>query len=45
MRDVRMKGFAERADVEVVDAFLATHALPLAAEDLPLDHCVGRVLA
>lgn len=44
-RDVRMRGFAERADVEEVDAFLRGHAGPLAAEQVPLLECVGRVLA
>jgi molybdopterin molybdotransferase len=45
MRDVRMKGFAERADVEVVDAWLARHTLPLEVEDVDLLECPGRVLA
>jgi molybdopterin molybdotransferase len=45
MRDVRMKGFAERADVEQVDAFLAERALPLASEPVALLACAGRVLA
>ncbi len=45
MRDVRMKGFAERADVEEVDAFLASHAHALAPEPVPLLECAGRVLA
>ncbi len=45
MRDVRMKGFAERADVEEVDEFLASHTGALAAESVPLLACVGRVLA
>ena len=45
MRDVRMKGFAERADVEEVDRFLARHTRPLEAEDVELLECVGRVLA
>jgi molybdopterin molybdotransferase len=43
--DVRMRGFAERVDVEVVDAFLSEHACALPAEDVPLLECVGRVLA
>lgn len=43
--DVRMRGFAERVDVEVVDAFLLEHACALPAEDVPLLECVGRVLA
>ena len=45
MRDVRMKGFAERADVEEVDAWLARRAQSLAAERVPLLGCAGRVLA
>ena len=45
VRDVRMKGFAERADVEEVDAFLREHTSPLSAESVALADCVGRVLA
>lgn len=45
MRDVRMRGFAERSDVEDVEALLARLTRPLAAEDVPLLACVGRVLA
>ena len=45
MRDVRMKGFAERADVEEVERFLATETRALSAETVPLADCVGRVLA
>ncbi len=45
MRDVRMKGFAERADVEEVDDFLLRHTRALAAEDVDLLACDGRVLA
>ena len=45
MRDVRMKGFAERADVEEVDDFLLRHTRALAAEDVDLLACAGRVLA
>ncbi len=45
MRDVRMKGFAERADVEEVDDFLLRHTRALAAEDVELLACAGRVLA
>ena len=45
MRDVRMRGFAERADVEDVERFLRTHATPLDAERIPLGDCAGRVLA
>lgn len=43
--DVRMRGFAERVDVEVVDAFLAEHARALGGETVALLDCVGRVLA
>ena len=45
MRDVRMKGFAERADVEEVERFLADATRPLAPETVPLLACAGRVLA
>ncbi len=45
MRDVRMRGFAERADVEDVDAFLRGRTQPLAAEEVALAVCAGRVLA
>ena len=45
MRDVRMRGFAERADVETVDAFLRAHTTPLPAEEVELRACAGRVLA
>ena len=43
--DVRMRGFAERVDVEVVDAFLAEHAAALSGEVVPLLESGGRVLA
>ncbi len=45
MRDVRMKGFAERTDVEEVEAFLCDRVRALAAEPVALGECVGRVLA
>ena len=45
MRDVRMKGFAERADVEEVERFLAAETRALPSEPVPLADCVGRVLA
>ena len=45
MRDVRMRGFADRADVEEVDAYLRRAAVQLGAEDVPLLACAGRVLA
>ena len=45
MRDVRMRGFAERADVEEVEDFLVKHTRVLGAEPVGLLDCVGRVLA
>jgi molybdopterin molybdotransferase len=45
MRDVRMKGFAARADVEEVERFLAARARSLPPEPCPLLECAGRVLA
>jgi molybdopterin molybdotransferase len=45
MRDVRMRGFAERADVEEVDRFLREHTRVLEAEEVDLLACAGRVLA
>jgi molybdopterin molybdotransferase len=45
MRDVRMKGFAERADVEEVERFLVAELRALAPEPVALADCVGRVLA
>src|SRR3990172_7178975 len=45
MRDVRMRGFAARADVEEVERFLAETARPLGAEPVALLACAGRVLA
>jgi molybdopterin molybdotransferase len=45
MRDVRMKGFAERADVDEVDGWLASHARPLPGEPVALLESAGRVLA
>lgn len=43
--DVRMRGFAERADVEDVERFLAEHTRALGAERVALGDCAGRVLA
>lgn len=43
--DVRMRGFAARVDVEIVDAFLAEHSFALEGDQAPLLDCVGRVLA
>ncbi len=45
MRDVRMRGFAERADVEEVEDFLVKHTRALGAERVDLLDCVGRILA
>ncbi len=45
MRDVRMRGFAERADVEEVERFLAERSRPLEGEAVVVTECVGRVLA
>ena len=44
-RDVRMRGFAVRADVEEVERFLAARTRALAAESVALLDCTGRVLA
>ena len=44
MRDVRMRGFAERTDVEDVERFLLRHTRPLPSESVALGDCVGRVL-
>ncbi len=40
-----MRGFAERADVEEVERFLAARSRALPPEPVPLLECVGRVLA
>ncbi len=45
MRDVRMRGFAERADVEDVDRLLRALTRTLPAETVPMLECAGRVLA
>jgi molybdopterin molybdotransferase len=45
MRDVRMRGFAERADVEDVERFLVEHTRVLGSEPVELLACAGRVLA
>ena len=45
MRDVRMRGFARRADVEEVEQMLASHTVSLPAESVPVLACTGRVLA
>ena len=43
--DVRMRGFAERADVEEVERFLVAAARSLDAQNVPLAEAAGRVLA
>ena len=45
MRDVRMRGFADRADVAEVESFLRAEAGALPAEAVDLLACTGRVLA
>lgn len=45
MRDVRMRGFTERTDVEDVLAFLAARSRVLPSESVALLDCFGRVLA
>ena len=44
-RDVRLRGFAARADVEEVERFLAARSAALPAEPVALLACAGRVLA
>ncbi len=44
MRDVRMRGFAQRADVEEVDRLLREQTAPLDAERVALLESAGRVL-
>ena len=44
MRDVRMRGFAERANVAEVEDFLALHVRALPAEAVPVVASPGRVL-
>ena len=45
MRDVRMRGFAERTDVEDALRRLEAHGRRLGAEAVPVAECAGRVLA
>ncbi len=45
MRDVRMRGFARRAEVEEVLRFLRDAAGPLPEEPVPLRQAAGRVLS
>lgn len=44
-RDVRMRGFRDRADVADVLALLSRRVKPLPAEPVPLGEAAGRVLA
>jgi molybdopterin molybdotransferase len=44
-RDVRMRGFKERHDVDEVLALLCSRFQPLAIEAVTLEHAYGRVLA
>lgn len=44
IRDVRMRGFAERADVAQVDQFLRERTAPLEPQRVPLLELAGRVL-
>jgi molybdopterin molybdotransferase len=43
--DVRMRGFAKRHTVEAALAWLDAQLRPLDAEDVPVRHAAGRVLA
>ena len=45
MRDVRMRGFANRTSVQQARAWVDEHALPLEPETVPLAKAAGRVLA
>jgi molybdopterin molybdotransferase len=45
IRDVRMRGFRDRAEVEDVLALLRSRLQPLPAEDVELHDAAGRVLA
>jgi molybdopterin molybdotransferase len=44
-RDVRLRGFAARADVAEVERFLAASGPPLPPEPVALLQCAGRVLS
>jgi molybdopterin molybdotransferase len=44
-RDVRMRGFSRRAEVETAWSWIDRHAQRLAAESVPIDQASGRVLA
>jgi molybdopterin molybdotransferase len=43
--DVRMRGFQNRAEVDQVQALIDRRLQPLAAEEVPVEHAAGRVLA
>ena len=45
MRDVRMRGFAERVDVEAVEKLLTESSQWLESEPVAVGECDGRVLA
>src|SRR5215471_14292563 len=44
-RDVRMRGFDRRADVDDALQWITRHAAPLGAEAVAIDAAAGRVLA
>ena len=44
-RDVRMRGFRDRADVDAVVDLIATRITPPVEEEVTLEACAGRVLA
>ena len=44
-QDVRMRGFAQRADVSEVDRFLSERVKPLGTEEVGLLEASARVLA
>ncbi|HEX6018303.1 MAG TPA: gephyrin-like molybdotransferase Glp [Burkholderiaceae bacterium] len=44
-RDVRMRGFSRRSEVEEAWRWIDRHAVALGAETVPIDDAAGRVLA
>jgi molybdopterin molybdotransferase len=44
-RDVRMRGFSRRAEVDAAWQWIAQHAVRLGPETVTIDHATGRVLA
>jgi molybdopterin molybdotransferase len=44
-RDVRMRGFSRRAEVDDAWRWIERHAVPVAVEAVPIDAAAGRVLA